>query len=1196
MISSAAYQAGGGDLQAGLHLLARRYGDWEGVLAAWRGGELVVQFNMRPQPDIEAEGHVQMVEDSLDEYFAGQRSEFGRQDTALLLPVGKPTDTTTQAAFEVLYGTEVACLLIPRSVAALNEQAEEVLKSLLDLAQDATEVGELIKSRDFSQQRNHFAKMTGIDVVAEAKKNGESLEALLQRKVEESIETSLLLPELEKLASQLRPCAFIGERKDLNSDLRYVKDVLAQPLESMKIEVTVPCEMYQLLHLVDMPGLNDTRPWANYNMSQAVSDSTDLLLLPSRNLAGEEATLQLLISSGFLTKQLEGNATGRLVVVHNPEKFNNGLHAADLWSREYQQAVKDNHIASRNTLREWLLKVGMRCILCGFEGTAEALTEEQAKKFKALLKAKLADPSKLAGFVQTAKTFQGSRRGVAEVATMKSAADALEARLRAGWLRSLMQHYREDKLSDAMIASMTEQMVGLLKDATPSLPALRRLCRSSNIMVPNVFDVLDQLRPKLMVGQSQALTARAEEVLQPHREAAADVANVLKHSMGAFSPIEELLDFLKSERVWQLLVERTNAELLRVANNNLLKGQAFDDAIGELLRTQLSAKLMPLSGYTVVPRFARKDRFWPHFQDAVIAALKAVREELPVKLGEQLHDHVHTELFSDDRLFLYFKSWSHGLARQEATRQEADANGEQEHAANAADSAAQGAAPALAAPPAATPGRRGRPKLSRKEQYEQQASLWRALHRFVKDALSIVVIQEKTNAPKRAILLKELELLQEDLEAAVEMYSGGKGYDELCHQMGRSLLHSVLQHKRFAQVLANSPEVSVQAEPFAFDVELVELPSGGWAVQGGTFAATLGDLSLPAGLDDDKRTGALERLQGALLQQHLLTCHKQHAIIEGPDNALKAGYSCLTGRRLTQDSNVKKVRDIIAKQMFEEGQEALAQAQGGPRSHPETISQSGLPFVQKLERTGLLPAPVGQQQALTYMLDFADGKRYSGLLELQELATACLKEDQAFLIWSTQQVDGGRFHAYLLPATPLAIAAPPQRERPVRLCPAGPAVFCLLDVRCLGQIDGTIKAFPMILFGGMVEGVIKPMFAPLFKPPRELYSLLSQGAVQASHHSQGGGPRTRTRTPSGTFMGDSTQPAASTASGEAGPSSAAAAPPTAQGSVGQRARAVKWRDEEDVAAALCEMAYTAHRPRGPPDASDEAGPSKRARR
>lgn len=29
-----------------------------------------------------------------------------------------------------------------------------LLQSLLDLAQDATEVGELIKSRDFSQQRS----------------------------------------------------------------------------------------------------------------------------------------------------------------------------------------------------------------------------------------------------------------------------------------------------------------------------------------------------------------------------------------------------------------------------------------------------------------------------------------------------------------------------------------------------------------------------------------------------------------------------------------------------------------------------------------------------------------------------------------------------------------------------------------------------------------------------------------------------------------------------------------------------------------------------------------------------------------------------------------------------------------------------------------------------------------------------------
>lgn len=128
--------------------------------------------------------------------------------------------------------------------------------------------------------------------------------------------------------------------------------------------------MYELLHLLDMPGLNDTRPWANYNISQAraaaaavllllfcahlakvaglpgsgphawfardahltsnfnfhphfcsapllstlahrdhaplqaIAASTDLLLLPSRNLSGDEATLQSLISSGWLAQQV----------------------------------------------------------------------------------------------------------------------------------------------------------------------------------------------------------------------------------------------------------------------------------------------------------------------------------------------------------------------------------------------------------------------------------------------------------------------------------------------------------------------------------------------------------------------------------------------------------------------------------------------------------------------------------------------------------------------------------------------------------------------------------------------------------------------------------------------------------------------------------------------------------------------------
>lgn len=46
----------------------------------------------------------------------------------------------------------------------------------------------------------------------------------------------------------------------------------------------------------------------------------------------------------------------------------------------------------------------------------------------------------------------------------------------------------------------------------------------------------------------------------------------------------------------------------------------------------------------------------------------------------------------------------------------------------------------------------------------------------------------------------------------------------------------------------------------------------------------------------------------------------------------------------------------------------------------------------------------------------------------------------------------------------------------------------------------------MMLFGGMVDGVVRPVFEPLFKAPRELLSL---GAPQASQLSQGalpGGP------------------------------------------------------------------------------------------
>jgi hypothetical protein len=62
--------------------------------------------------------------------------------------------------------------------------------------------------------------------------------------------------------------------------------------------------MYELLHLLDMPGLNDTRPWANYNINQAMGSSTDLLLLVNRNLKSDESTLQAAINSGWAAHQV----------------------------------------------------------------------------------------------------------------------------------------------------------------------------------------------------------------------------------------------------------------------------------------------------------------------------------------------------------------------------------------------------------------------------------------------------------------------------------------------------------------------------------------------------------------------------------------------------------------------------------------------------------------------------------------------------------------------------------------------------------------------------------------------------------------------------------------------------------------------------------------------------------------------------
>lgn len=60
-------------------------------------------------------------------------------------------------------------------------------------------------------------------------------------------------------------------------------------------------------------------------------------------------------------------------------------------------------------------------------------------------------------------------------------------------------------------------------------------------------------------------------------------------------------------------------------------------------------------------------------------------------------------------------------------------------------------------------------------------------------------------------------------------------------QLSQSLPNTVpLLGAHSRQVLADSPEVSVHAEPLAFEVDLVHLPGGGYAVQGRTFTATLG--------------------------------------------------------------------------------------------------------------------------------------------------------------------------------------------------------------------------------------------------------------------------------------------------------------------------------------------------------------------
>ncbi len=135
-----------------------------------------------------------------------------------------------------------------------------------------------------------------------------------------------------------------------------------------------------------------------------------------------------------------------------------------------------------------------------------------------------------------------------------------------------------------------------------------------------------------------------------------------------------------------------------------------------------------------------------------------------------------------------------------------------------------------------------------------------------------------------------------------------------------------------------------------------------------------------------------------------------HCKLSGPFVSLAAqahpGFrSCLQ----KPDSGVKKVLDIVAKQMIGEGSQ-LAQVSarkcasslgclspGGfwngpasscPRAHARALRNthtavSGCPPVQKLERAGLLPAPVGEQQSLAYVLDFAVSCSFISTAQLQ---------------------------------------------------------------------------------------------------------------------------------------------------------------------------------------------------------------------
>ena len=148
-------------------------------------------------------------------------------------------------------------------------------------------------------------------------------------------------------------------------------------------------------------------------------------------------------------------------------------------------------------------------------------------------------------------------------------------------------------------------------------------------------------------------------------------------------------------------------------------------------------------------------------------------------------------------------------------------------------------------------------------------------------------------------------------------------------------------------------------------------------------------------------------------------------------------------------------------------------------------------------------------------------RQYTGLLELQYLAKACLPDGAAFVVWTAHRREDDLYHAYLLPSAELSAStgAPPAMQRSLqcwlpwgtsgqtgvrgkgvpclRLAVAGgqenrhrprPPLAPNLPLACR-QPDDLPVADGGCHGGRMVDGCVRPVFEPLFMASHELRSL-----------------------------------------------------------------------------------------------------------